>query len=79
MFAVGPLYIYEVAGLVHNTSITHPFSSPILATVAVKVGIDGFGRIGRIVLRIAVERPDVEVVAVNNPFIPADYTSKSLK
>jgi glyceraldehyde 3-phosphate dehydrogenase len=34
--------------------------------MTVKVGINGFGRIGRLVLRIASERPDVEVVAVND-------------
>jgi len=34
--------------------------------VAVKIGINGFGRIGRQVMRIAAERDDVEVVAINN-------------
>jgi len=39
----------------------------------VKVGINGFGRIGRIVLRNALQNKDVDVVAVNDPFIPLDY------
>ncbi|KAF9074471.1 glyceraldehyde-3-phosphate dehydrogenase [Rhodocollybia butyracea] len=39
----------------------------------VKVGINGFGRIGRIVLRNALNNPEVNVVAVNDPFIPLDY------
>jgi len=39
----------------------------------VKVGINGFGRIGRITLRAAVKHPDVEVIAVNDPFIDLDY------
>ena len=39
----------------------------------VKVGINGFGRIGRLVFRAAIERGDVEVVAVNDPFIDLDY------
>ncbi|KAK0200875.1 glyceraldehyde 3-phosphate dehydrogenase [Desarmillaria ectypa] len=39
----------------------------------VKVGINGFGRIGRIVLRNALQVPDIEVVAVNDPFIDLDY------
>eukprot|EP00122_Pirum_gemmata_P011648 Pgem_evm1s10791 len=39
----------------------------------VKVGINGFGRIGRLVLRVAQEDPEIEVVAVNDPFIPLDY------
>ncbi|VDN29982.1 unnamed protein product [Gongylonema pulchrum] len=38
-----------------------------------KVGINGFGRIGRLVLRAAVEKNTVEVVAVNDPFINIDY------
>lgn len=38
-----------------------------------KVGINGFGRIGRLVLRAAIEKGTVEVVAVNDPFIPIDY------
>jgi len=40
---------------------------------AVKVGINGFGRIGRIVLRNAVERDDIDVVAINDPFIDPTY------
>ena len=39
----------------------------------VKLGINGFGRIGRLVLRIAQSRDDVEVVAINDPFLTADY------
>lgn len=38
-----------------------------------KIGINGFGRIGRLALRAAVEKDTVEVVAVNDPFIPLDY------
>lgn len=41
--------------------------------MVVKVGINGFGRIGRIVFRNAVENPEVEVVAVNDPFIETKY------
>ena len=40
---------------------------------SVKVGINGFGRIGRLILRNAVARKDVEVVAINDPFIDPDY------
>ena len=32
----------------------------------IKIGINGFGRIGRMVLRAAIERDDVEVVAIND-------------
>jgi glyceraldehyde 3-phosphate dehydrogenase len=38
-----------------------------------KVGINGFGRIGRLVLRAAVEKDNVEVTHVNDPFINLDY------
>jgi len=34
--------------------------------MTVKLGINGFGRIGRIVLRAALKHPDVEVVAIND-------------
>jgi len=37
------------------------------------VGINGFGRIGRLVLRAALLNKDVQVVAVNDPFIDLDY------
>merc|ERR1711872_69067 len=39
---------------------------------ASKIGINGFGRIGRLVLRAAVQKGAV-VVAINDPFIPLDY------
>jgi len=39
----------------------------------IKVGINGFGRIGRLVLRAARTNPRIQVVAINDPFIPADY------
>lgn len=43
------------------------------------IGINGFGRIGRLVLRVALERPDLEVVAINDPFIAADYAAYMFK
>ena len=39
----------------------------------IKVGINGFGRIGRLVFRAAQERNDVQIVAVNGPFLDLDY------
>lgn len=44
----------------------------------VRIGINGFGRIGRLVFRAAVKRPDVEVVGIND-LIPADYMAYMLK
>lgn len=35
--------------------------------------VAGFGRIGRLVARVALQRNDVELVAVNDPFITTDY------
>ncbi|KAL4430745.1 hypothetical protein ABPG75_006001 [Micractinium tetrahymenae] len=46
---------------------------------AVRVGINGFGRIGRLVLRAAMAHPGVEVVAVNDPFVDAEYMAYMLK
>ncbi|KAK5997099.1 Glyceraldehyde-3-phosphate dehydrogenase 2 [Cladobotryum mycophilum] len=45
----------------------------------IKVGINGFGRIGRIVFRNAVEVPEIEVVAVNDPFIETKYAAYMLR
>ncbi|MCX7714534.1 MAG: type I glyceraldehyde-3-phosphate dehydrogenase [Clostridia bacterium] len=41
--------------------------------MAIKVGINGFGRIGRLVFRAAVETGKVEIVGINDPFIDLDY------
>ncbi|ORZ09883.1 glyceraldehyde-3-phosphate dehydrogenase [Absidia repens] len=41
--------------------------------MVVKVGINGFGRIGRIVLRASLKNPNIQVVAINDPFIDLDY------
>jgi len=41
--------------------------------MATKVGINGFGRIGRLVFRASVQRDDIEVVAINDPFIDLEY------
>lgn len=44
-----------------------------------KLAINGFGRIGRLVLRIASKRDDVEVVAINDPFLTVDYAKYLLE
>ncbi|CAR21438.1 Glyceraldehyde-3-phosphate dehydrogenase [Lachancea thermotolerans] len=43
------------------------------------VAINGFGRIGRLVLRIALSRKDLKVVAINDPFISVDYAAYMFK
>ncbi|KAL2465445.1 Glyceraldehyde-3-phosphate dehydrogenase GAPC2 [Abeliophyllum distichum] len=45
----------------------------------IKIGINGFGRIGRLVARVALQRDDVELVAVNDPFITVDYMTYMFK
>lgn len=45
----------------------------------VKVGINGFGRIGRLVFRASVSRNDMVVVGVNDPFIDVAYAAYMLK
>lgn len=44
-----------------------------------KVGINGFGRIGRLVLRAAMANNQAEVVAINDPFMDLDYMVYMLK
>ncbi|OWM74030.1 glyceraldehyde-3-phosphate dehydrogenase, cytosolic-like [Punica granatum] len=45
----------------------------------IKIGINGFGRIGRLVARVALQRDDVELVAVNDPFITTEYMTYMFK
>ena len=48
--------------------------------MAIKIGINGFGRIGRLVLRAAVSQPETfEVVGINDPFIDLDYMVYMIK
>ncbi|MGL4780954.1 MAG: glyceraldehyde 3-phosphate dehydrogenase NAD-binding domain-containing protein, partial [Bacteroidales bacterium] len=44
----------------------------------IKVGINGFGRIGRLVFRAAQERNDIEVVAIND-LIDVEYMAYMLR
>ena len=46
--------------------------------MSIKVGINGFGRIGRFVFRLACEREDVEVVGIND-LLDVDYMAYMLK
>ena len=39
----------------------------------IKIGVNGFGRIGRLVVRACAARKNVQVVAVNDPFIDLEY------
>ena len=43
-----------------------------------KIGINGFGRIGRLAFRAAIDRPDVEIVGIND-LVEPDYMAYMLK
>ena len=43
-----------------------------------RIGINGFGRIGRLILRNTLQRKDAQVVAVNNPNMTLDYAAYML-
>lgn len=43
-----------------------------------KIGINGFGRIGRLAFRAAVDRPDIEIVGIND-LVEPDYMAYMLK
>ncbi|KAI9012500.1 glyceraldehyde-3-phosphate dehydrogenase 2 [Phycomyces nitens] len=47
--------------------------------MTVKVGINGFGRIGRLVLRASIDKEGVQVVSINDPFINLEYMAYMLK
>ncbi|KAG9446393.1 hypothetical protein H6P81_012521 [Aristolochia fimbriata] len=50
-----------------------------MASGKIKIGINGFGRIGRLVARVALQSNDVELVAVNDPFITTEYMQYMFK
>lgn len=47
--------------------------------MTVKVGINGFGRIGRLAFRAALGNKKVQVLGINDPFIDLDYMVYMLK
>ena len=47
--------------------------------MAIKVGINGFGRIGRLVFRAGLDNPNIEFVGINDPFMTPDYCAYMLK
>ncbi|KAL7232726.1 hypothetical protein ACSBR2_010685 [Camellia fascicularis] len=84
-----PSYIYIY---IHNHMHTHCNPSSKSASLClssllvlenimgkIKIGINGFGRIGRLVARVALQSDDIELVAVNDPFITTDYMTYMFK
>jgi glyceraldehyde 3-phosphate dehydrogenase len=48
--------------------------------MGIKIGINGFGRIGRLVFRAAMNQPEkYDIVAINDPFIDLDYMKYMIK
>jgi glyceraldehyde 3-phosphate dehydrogenase len=47
--------------------------------MSVKIGINGFGRIGNLSFQAALEKGEVVVVAINDPFVTADYMAYMTK
>lgn len=47
--------------------------------MSIKIGINGFGRIGRMVLRASLNEPSIEIMGINDPFVSADYMAYMLK
>ena len=47
--------------------------------MSIKIGINGFGRIGNLAFQAALSREGVEIVAINDPFIAADYMAYMVK
>ncbi len=47
--------------------------------MSVKIGINGFGRIGNLAFQAALSKKEVEVIAINDPFITADYMAYMVK
>lgn len=62
----------------HNTK--HKNNTPTNKTIkkmVTKVGINGFGRIGRLVFRASLKRNDLQVVAINDPGMDVEYMVKN--
>lgn len=46
--------------------------------MAIKIGINGFGRIGRLIFRAGLDRQNIEFTSINDPFIDSDYMAYML-
>jgi len=45
----------------------------------IRVGINGFGRIGRLVFRAGIDNPNIEFAGINDPFMTPDYCAYMLR
>src|SRR3989338_8513693 len=63
------MQMYEFGHIAHNSIfcfVVLILFDTILSMKTIKVGINGFGRIGRAFLKVAWERPEISIVAVND-------------
>ncbi|RQM21380.1 hypothetical protein B5M09_001237 [Aphanomyces astaci] len=70
-----PARVTEDRRLLCSFFLLHPRTRTTLLTMTqqVNIGINGFGRIGRLVARAAFANPNTTVVAINDPFMSLDY------
>lgn len=47
--------------------------------MSIKIGINGFGRIGKLTFQAALAKDEVEIVAINDPFIAVEYMAYMVK
>ncbi len=86
--AAAPVRVSKITCKVKITSFLETPSSPSNTTPVIdisslkepaRVGINGFGRIGRLLLRASISHPGTEVVSINDPFIDAEYMAYMLR
>jgi len=67
----------KITSFVEQTPSTPANRTHVIDTSNLKeparVGINGFGRIGRLLFRSSISHPGTEVVSINDPFINAEY------
>lgn len=73
------LVVTKAAATLEKPPVEPPLPDLPSMDQKIKVGINGFGRIGRLVLRAALGREDIEVVAINDPFVAEDYIAYMFK
>jgi len=70
--------ILAKSGFLRKFLKSNLYSKSTILMSKIKVGINGFGRIGRLAFRVAQEREDIQVVAIND-LIDVDYMAYMLK
>jgi len=62
-----------IGNMTSGSSSSSKSQSNNRSTMGVKIGINGFGRIGRLVCRAACEHDDIDIVHLNDPFCDLEY------